>query len=403
LGKYFTWKEPKLYKGKDKWWVEYQFRIPEELRYRYKGAKWKGFKVYEDINRYKTEEYAKLLITAVRSALEHGFNPFELAKETFVEFHEQTPQQQQEKIWTCTEAFNYFIQEWEQRGLEAATLTKLKRAIEALTQYLTKHNLQHVPVKTITRDHVKAALREASDENEWSNRTFNNNKTALSTLFIFLHSEKIIPDIPTDKIEKKKTKSKKHRYYDPEQFERVRKVMKEEDPLVYFATKLIYYLCIRAEKELKHFRVGNIFLDRKQVLIQAEEAKTDADRYIPIPDELIEELTYIRAHYPTNYYVIGKGTRIKFVRDNTPSAKPFPNNMISGRFAKIRKKAGITSDHTPYSFKHTRVIHLKQDGAKDADIMQVTGHTSFQAYAEYLRDLGVDGNPEAINKITRKF
>jgi len=402
LGKYVFWKEPKLYKGKDKWWIEYQFRIPEELRYRYKGAKWKGFKVYEDINRYKTEEYANLLITAVRTALEHGFNPFELAKETFVNFQQQ-PQLPQEKVWTCTQAFNYFIQEWEQRGLEDATLTKLKRAIEALTAYLTKHNLQHQPVTVITRDHVKAALREASDANGWSNRTFNNNRTALATLFIFLHSEKIIPDIPTGKIEKKKTKSKKHRYYDPEQFERVRKVMKEDDPLCYFATKLIYYLCIRAEKELKHFRVGNIFLDRKQVLIQAEEAKTDADRYIPIPDELMEELTYIRNRYPTDYYVIGKGNRIKFVKDNTPSAKPFPNNMISGRFAKIRKKAGITSDHTPYSFKHTRVIHLKQDGAQDKDIMQVTGHTSYQAYAEYLRDLGVDGNPEAINKITRKF
>lgn len=96
LGKYVYWKEPKLYKGKDKWWIEYQFRIPEELRYRYKGARWKGFKVYEDINRYKTEEYAALLITAVRSALEHGFNPFELAKETFIEFHEQTPAQQQQ-------------------------------------------------------------------------------------------------------------------------------------------------------------------------------------------------------------------------------------------------------------------------------------------------------------------
>ncbi len=272
-----------------------------------------------------------------------------------------------------------------------------------MTDYLKKNGLQHAPVKTITRDQIKFALREAANEYEWSNRTFNNNKTALSTMFIFLETEKIITDIPTERIETKKTKSKKHRYYDPEQFERVRKVMKADDPLVYFATRLIYYLCIRAEKELKHFRVGNIFLDRKQVLIQAEESKTDSDRFIPIPDELMKELTYIRNHYPPEYYVIGKGTRVKFVKENTPSAKPFANNMISARFAKIRKKAKLSSDHTPYSFKHTRVIHLKQDGARDADIMQVTGHISFQAYSQYLRDLGVDGNPEAINRISRKF
>jgi integrase len=402
LGKYTTWKEPKLYKGKGKWWIEYQFRIPEELRHRYKRAKWKGFKVYEDINRYKTDEYAQLLLEAVKYGLEKGFNPFEYEQKAFLEF-QQAASKDPDKVWTCTEAFNYFIQEWEQRGLEPATLSKLKRAIEVLTTYLTRHNLQHNPVKSLTRDHIKAALRDASNEYEWSNRTFNNNKTSLSTMFIFLEKEKIITDIPTEGIEKKKTKSRKHRYYDPEQFERVRKVMQEEDPLTYFATRLIYYLCIRAEKELKHFRVGNIFPDRKQVLIQAEEAKTDGDRFIPIPDELMEELTYIRSHYPANYYVIGKGNRIKFVRENTPSAKPFPNNMISARFAKIRKKAGLSSDHTPYSFKHTRVIHLKQDGARDSDIMQVTGHSSYQAYGEYLRDLGVDGNPEAINRISRKF
>lgn len=401
MGKFITWKPPKLYKGK-RWWIEYQFRIPEELRPRYKGAKWKGFPVFEDINRYKTDEYAELLLKAVTFGLQQGFNPFEYEKKVFVEF-QQAAQTQPGKVWTCTQAFNYFKQEWEQRGLEEATLTKLNRAIEALTQYLTKLNLQDQPVKLVTRDHVKFALREAAKEYEWSNRTFNNNKTALSTVFIFLEKEKIIDEIPTEGVESKKTKSKKHRYYDPEQFERVRKVMREDDPLTYFATKLIYYLCIRAEKELKHFRVGNIFLDRKQVLIQAEEAKTDADRFIPIPDELMEELTYIRTHYPADYYVVGKGTRIKNVRDNTPSAKPFPNNMISARYAKIRKKAGLSSDHTPYSFKHTRVIHLKQDGAQDKDIMQVTGHESYQAYAEYLRDLGVDGNPEAINKITRKF
>ncbi|HEV2354529.1 MAG TPA: site-specific integrase, partial [Puia sp.] len=299
LGKYINWKPPKLYKGK-RWWVEYQFRIPEELRHRYKGAKWKGFPVFEDINRYKTDEYAELLLKAVTFGLEEGFNPFEYEKKVFLEF-QQTANIAPNKVWSCVEAFNYFTQEWEQRGLEPSTLTKLKRAIEVLTAFLTKIGKQQESVKSITREHVKAALRQASEEFEWSNRTFNNNKAALSTLFTFLESEKIVDANPTDKIDKKKTKSKKHRYYNPEQFARIREVMKEDDPLTYFATKLIYYLCIRAEKELKHFRVGNIFLDRRQVLMQAEEAKTDSDRFIPIPDELMEELAYIRNNYHAPY------------------------------------------------------------------------------------------------------
>lgn len=63
MSTHVTWKEPKLYKAKDKWFLGYQFRIPEELRYRYKVPKWKGFRVYEDINRHETDEYADLLLT----------------------------------------------------------------------------------------------------------------------------------------------------------------------------------------------------------------------------------------------------------------------------------------------------------------------------------------------------
>ena len=126
----------------------------------------------------------------MRFALEEGFNPFDYEQKAFLEF-QQSSAADPEKVWTYIEASNYFLQEWEQRGLEPATLIKLRRAIGVLTTYLTKANLQHSPVKAITRDHVKAALREASDEFAWSNRTFNNNKTGLSTLFTFLRNEKI--------------------------------------------------------------------------------------------------------------------------------------------------------------------------------------------------------------------
>lgn len=91
--KTLNWKSPKPYKGK-RWWIEYQFCIPEELRHRYKGAKWKGFPVFEDINRYKTDEYTQLLLKAVKFALEQGFNPFEYEKKEFLAFkqdNQKTP------------------------------------------------------------------------------------------------------------------------------------------------------------------------------------------------------------------------------------------------------------------------------------------------------------------------
>lgn len=107
---------------------------------------------------------------AVTFGLEQGLNPFEYEKKVFLEFQQAT-NKAPDKVWSCV-------------------------------VHLTKLNLQHEPVQIITRDHIKSALREASDEYEWSNRTFNNNKTASATVFIFLEKEKIIQEIPTEGIEK---------------------------------------------------------------------------------------------------------------------------------------------------------------------------------------------------------
>jgi hypothetical protein len=59
-------------------------------------------------------------LKAVAFGLEQGFNPFEYEKKVFLEF-QQAANLVSNKVWSCAEAFNYFIQEWEHRGLEDAT------------------------------------------------------------------------------------------------------------------------------------------------------------------------------------------------------------------------------------------------------------------------------------------
>jgi integrase len=269
--------------------------------------------------------------------------------------------------------------------------------------WLTARKMQNDPAGSLQKKYVELALQEAAKVNKWSNRTYNNNLTFLKTALKFLFDEGIIPKSPGAGISKKKSKSKKHRYYDPENFAKVRKLMKEHDPLLFFAASLVYYLCIRSQRELKHFKIGNIFPDRKQVLIQAEEAKTDADRFIPIPDELLPILKELKAKYPPEYYVVGASHKNKFIRHNVPCPEPFGKNFLTARFSKIRKLAGLGEDYTIYGFRHTRAIHLKQDGASDEEIMRLMGHTDFITTSKYLRDLGLTVDDDNISKISRKF
>lgn len=79
-----------------------------------------------------------------------------------------------------------------------------------------------------------------------------------------------------------------------------------------------------------------------------------------------------------------------------------PNGLFAKKFRKVRDSIGVASVYTLMGMRHTRIIHLKQDGATDADIMSLTGHKTYEALSKYLRDLGLDADAEKLNRISRK-
>ncbi len=378
-----------------KWFIEYWFRVPEQFQH--KWGEWRRYKVYEDINRIKTKEYAHQLYNAVKQKLEEGHNPF---KEAQARLNNRIPKA---KSWTIQQAILFFKQKWSERGLEQNSIRKYDGVADRLLDWFRAHKLEHEDLKSITLDHIELYLSDKKKLNKWSNRSFNNERDFVSTIFNFFERKKMIDEHPVRGIMQQPTVSKKHKYYDQDKFDKIREVMKEHDPLVHFASSLVYYLCVRSEKELSLLQLQNIFLDRKQVLIRGEDAKTDSDRMIPIPDELLPELIELKKRYKDATYVIGVTSKNKFVRDNTPGQEPFGRGFLSKRFAKIRKLAKLSSDYTLMGFRHTRCVHLKLDGASDSDIMLQMGHTDFATTAKYLRDLGVAVDQGRISKLSRKF
>lgn len=390
---------PKAVTTGKKWYVEYYYRIPENLRPEYGNKVWKRFKVFEDINRIKTVEYTEMLREAVKTFLEDGFSPF---KKEYGFISDQT-NEFKSKRWTIQQGLLFFKQKWRDRGLEASSMRKYETTADRLIEWFTARKLQHSDLEEVTNNHIEAYLFEKKKEKGWSNRSFNNERDFTSTIFNFFLDKKMISIHPGKGIVELKTASKKHRYYDEAKFKTVRELMAEHDPLLFFASKLVYYLCIRSEKELKNLKLENILIERKQVLIQAEDSKTDTDRMIPIPEDLLTELIDLKKWFPKATYVIGVPSKNKFTPTNLPGQHPFGNGFLSKRFAKIRKLAKLTSDYTLFGMRHTRCIHLKLDGAKDSDIMNLMGHADFATTAKYLRDLGIATDEGRISKLTRKF
>lgn len=387
---YITYKPPKIKGEYPNKFIEYYFRNPET-------DTWKRFKVYEEINRNKSPLYDEKLLKGVHKALKKGYNPF-------VEGDPLNPVKPklEQKPHTIQRALHYFLLKWKERGQDPETIVRYDRAIKYLEAWLLMKGLQHVPATDITQENIEAALQYHKVQKNWTNRTYNNNKAFLSTCFLYLQKKGIIQLNPCADIAKQKTRSKKHRYYDEKTMNKIMGVMKEHDPYLYFAAQVVYHLCVRSEKELQNLMVGNIYPERMQVLLQI--TKTKHDRYIPMNEQILKVFQERKVFdYSETDYLFSPPHKTKFLPDGHPGPEPFARGFFSRRFARIRKMAGLSGEWTLYGYKHTRVIHLKKDGATDAEIMNLTGHTDFASYAGYLRDLGIDVNPENIHRLSRSI
>lgn len=388
---------PKLVTTGRKWYVEYYYRKPVELNSR---GEWERFKVYENINRVKTMEYAYELLKAVRDQLENGFDPYNPVKVYVKEISDPLTKKQ----WSINQAVLHFKTMWKERGIADTSLAKNNRTADRFLNWCIQRGIQHEPIESITHKHIEAYLIQVKQDGGWTNRGYNNEKDFLSTMFNFFVRDCNCPRNPVKGITDQKTSSKKHKYYDEKTFAKIKESMLKSDPYLLFACQVVYYLCIRSEKELKLFKVSSIIPERKQVFIKGEDSKTNADRYVPMADDMYQIFKERKIlDYPGDYYIFSVPHKNKFTPDGVPGPAPFGKGFFSKRFAKIRKKTGLDSDFTIFSLRHTRCIHLKMDGARDEEIQHLMGHTDFNTTAKYLRQLGLTVDPDAINRKTRKF
>lgn len=392
--KNIDYRPPKLHTTGKKWYVEVYYRIPEELRKFYRNKRWERFKIYKDININRTHEYAQWLLKIVETGLEQGWSPFNKTQTA------DRIGKPKEKVWTIQQACLFFLQKWSGRGLDSTSMSKYERMVNRFLKWLEETNLQFEPAENITSDQVEKHLEQSKKSEKWANSTYNGERGFISTMFNFFVDKEIIPKKITPGV-KLKAKVKKHKFYDERTYEKLKAILIQKDPYLYFACQCVYYLCIRSEKELQNLRVGNILPASKQVLLTV--GKT-GERHIPLVDEmkmLFEERKIL--DYPTEYYVFSVPSKNTFVADGKPGKEPFKSGFFSKRFSKIRKLAGLSSEYTIMGFRHTRAVHLKSDGAKDQEIQMLMGHTDFITTSKYLRDLGLQADVEEINRKTRKI
>lgn len=390
LSKVLHYRKPRIVRAKAGWYIEYYYRIPVELKTLYENKDWYRFRIIEDMNRRKGEEreaFASALRDEIENSLKAGYNPFypDLKIQETEAVHED-----QEREMNATDALYLFLEKWRERGLDPDSYRKYERYINKLIVWLKEKRIPYIEISRITSTHIEKFLGDMKKAGDLSNREYNNHYDFVRTAFNYFLKKKMITESPMAAISKLKTKSTKHRFYDKNSLEQIIKGLRQIDPYILLAFQAVYHLCVRSDKELRNLKVGNIFWEQNKIL--AEVSKTD-QRYIPMDPHIKNLLMDYIGNSPANYYVFGAF--------NKPSEKMVSHGFFTRRFQKARDQIGLSSDYTLYGAKHTRVIHLKQDGLDDASIMQLTGHKDYSSFAIYMRDLGLDADPKQISKLSR--
>jgi integrase len=377
---YIHYKPARLVHTSTRSYVEYWYRVPEELYPKYK-KEWRRFRVFEDINRNKNDEYAKRLLRAVKEQLQAGYNPFKQELPYFL-----APEV--DKAWSLNTGLDKFIEYCHYKGLRPGSIRSYQTLINFFKEYYLKGNKIYEPVDSFTKDDLKTFFSYYKKENKWSNHTYNNYVTFAKAIFNWFVKEEIISKSPVV-VEVLPVHVVSHKYFTDEVLGKLKVELTKHDPYLWEFIQFTYLTTLRPKSETRFLQNKHILWERKLLFVPAHISKTNTDRFVPLGDEVLKLLEN-RKRQPVDYYIFG-------------GEKPHSTNYMTNRFKPFKDKLKLEEGFTIYGAKHTRVIHLKSDGVPDADIMSLTGHTSYESYSKYLRDLGLTVNAEKLNLNTRKI
>lgn len=294
---------------------------------------------------------------------------------------------------TLLEALQYVIDEKISANLRHSTIRSLKSLKGNVEAWLEHTNLPDFPIRKLSEDHLLLFFKYLQTVRGIGNRTYNNYRNELITIFNFLMKRspdlfranpviQIIDPLPQE--------VKKHAAFSDSQVKAIIEEAKHRKKSAQFVLfiHMIYYTLARP-KEIQLLRVSDVDLDNNRILFRASVSKNKRDEYVTIPETLRQILIESKVlEYPDDYFIFG--------RNQQPGKQSPYGNAFWERNKNILQKLGFTDrEYSLYSFKHSGAISLYL-ATKDIKMVQrQCRHTSVSQTDAYLRDLGlmVDNEP----------
>ena len=359
------------------WFVKYQFLKPIHLQ-KPGEPLYERFKVGKTINCYHTvkerRERLNVVLKGMKILLDNGFNPYE-------EFN--LVDKVQYAGYNICGCIDKYLAEVE-NDLRPNTYKKYKERLGIFKLWLEGKGMDNHMIFHITKQQIFEFLKSKQISEVWSNKTYNHYLQAISTFYQYFidNYDGYVNENPCDKLKRLQVIKKGNRPFDNHDLPVALDWAEKNEPYLHKFMKFIYYTCFRPDAELRLLRIWDIDLVSRKIAVPADNAKSKIRQYIPVDNVLYEMLINLKLHeYPRDSYVFGK--------KGIPGPDPVHERYFNKRFKKLKEATNINPETNLYSMKHTKAIHMVEDGEDLYNIIKLTRHKTLAELMDYLKEMGV--------------
>ena len=248
--------------------------------------------------------------------------------------------------------------------LKAYSQNTIKSYLSEFVQLLV--TLNNFDVNTLTAERLRSYMLYCTKKLKLSENTLNSRMNALKFYFeqVMNYEKMFFQEIPRPKSKSAlpKVLSKKEIL---RIFEQVHNLKHQ------IVLKLCYGMGLRVS-EIVNLNISNI--DSKRMLVHIENSKGKYDRYVPLPQSILESLRYYFKKYRPNEFLFEGQHGVQYSIRSVQTI--FKTAM---RKAKIKKNIGI------HGLRHSYATHLLEAGTDMIFIQKLLGHKDVRTTQIYAK------------------
>jgi integrase len=365
----------KIYQADDvkaKWFVFYSYwseaKLPE--------PGYERFKVYEDksmelrkgnkiLIQSKKVDYFNKLATHVNNQLSKGWSPF----------GDNYARRLNSDFISIDQSLTNVIK-YKKSFLADTAFKSFQSHIKGFQAWLVTENISYFKCGDIGKKHVVEFLYTIQAKNKLTNRTINNYLIDISSGYTMMKELEYISINPCEDIAYKPAKSEKHRLYNDILLAQISEYMQETNPYLQLFCKFIW-MGFRPI-EIVRLKVSDICLFTNIISLAASNEKTGDTKYRNVLELFRPHILEMNLdQYPGSYYL--------FSAKKQPDIIGTTRDYFTDKFKDVKDHFELPSYFTMYGLRHTMAVALVRAKVPFPIIMKITGHTTLQAFQNYIQ------------------